>query len=119
MNPPIILLTTLFFGLVGSLEPAFQKAQEKKMQRREDSMKAYDEWNHFMHEEIERVENKDYLLANKKAMLMYLSLEKAQRLKEACLEKEKKSKIEQQKEDPQYYIVFCSDKDQPFKEISE
>ena len=119
MNPQTMLLTVLAFGFTGLIAPELQKAQEKAQERREASTKAYDEWNHFMHEEIERVENEDYLLANKKAMLMYLSLEKAQRLKEACLEKEKKSKIEQQKEDPQYYIVFCSDKNQPFKEVTK
>ena len=117
MNPPIILLTAFAFGFAGLTAPELQKAQEKAMQRQEASMKAYDKWNHFMHEEIEHVEDKDYLLANKKAMLMYLSLKEAERLKKACLEKEKKSKIEQHKEDPQYYIVFCSDKNQPFKEV--
>lgn len=119
MNPPVMLLTALAFGFVGLITPELQKAQEKAMQRQEDSMKAYDKWNHFMYEEIERVEKQDYLIANKKAMLMYLSLKEAERLKKACLEKEKKSKIEQQKEDPQYYIVFCSDKNQPFKELTK
>jgi hypothetical protein len=101
--------------------PQIQALKEAKLAKleaeQEASQKAYDKWNHTLHEQIEYVEDKDYLLANKKARLGYLSLDKAQRLKNDCIEKEKKSKIEQQKKDPSYYIVFCSDKDQPFKEV--
>jgi hypothetical protein len=102
-------------------DPQIQAVRQAKLAKlaaeQEASQKAYDEWNHTLHEQIEYVEDKDYLLANKKAYIWYLSFDKAQRLKDDCLDKEKKSKIEQQKEDPNYYIVFCSDKDQPFKEV--
>ena len=116
----IMTVGALLFIVVAT-NPQIQALREAKLAKleaeREASQKAYDDWNHTLHEQIEYVEDKDYLLANKKARLGYLSLNKAQRLKKDCLDKEKKSKIEQQKEDPNYYRVFCSDKDQPFKEV--
>jgi hypothetical protein len=116
----VMTAASLLFIVVAT-NPQIQALREVKLAKleaeQEASTRAYDEWNHTLYEGIEYVEDKDYLLANKKANLMYLSLDKAQRLKDDCLDKEKKSKIEQQKEDPSYYIVFCSDKDQPFKEV--
>lgn len=120
----VMTAASLLLCMAIMTNPQIQALREAKLAKlakleteQEASQKAYDEWNHTLYEQIEYVEDKDYLLANKKANLMYLSLDKAQRLKDACLDKDKKSKIEQQKEDPNYYIVFCSDRDQPFKEI--
>jgi beta-N-acetylglucosaminidase len=114
----VVSAVSLLICMAIIADPQIQASKEAKLAaEREASTRAYDEWNHTLHERIKYVEDKDYLLANKKAYICYLSLDKAQRLKEDCLDKEKKSKIEQQKEDPNYYRVFCSDKDQPFKEV--
>ncbi len=113
----VIGAVSLLLCMAIMTNPQIQASREAKSEaEREAFTRAYDEWNHTLYEQIEYVEDKDYLLINKKANLMYLSLDKAQRLKNACLDKDKKSKIEQQKEDPNYYIVFCSDRDQPFRE---
>jgi hypothetical protein len=44
MNPPILVLSVLAFGFANLLAPTFKQIEEKEMQKREASTKAYDKW---------------------------------------------------------------------------
>jgi len=106
MNPPIMLLTALAFGFVGLTAPELQKAQEKAMQRQEDSMKAYDEWNHKQNVMIEEYEQGQIMLNT--GSVHTIPITSVEKLQHIC---EQKKGIFSKKEDPEwnhdYFILYC------------
>jgi hypothetical protein len=106
MNPPIMLLTVLAFGFTGLIAPELQKAQEKAQERREASMKAYDEWNHEQNVIQEQLEQEREMLRT--GSVHAVPVTSVEWLKYIC---ERNKGTFSKKEDPEwnhdYFILYC------------
>ena len=106
MNPPIMLLTVLAFGFTGLIAPELQKAQEREMQRREDSMKAYDKWNHEQNVMQEEYQQGQIMLNT--GSVHAIPATSVESLKYIC---ERNKGTFSKKEDPEwnhdYFILYC------------
>jgi len=106
MNPPIILLTAFAFGFAGLLAPELQKVQEKEMQRREASTKAYDKWVHHQNVIQEQLEQEREMLGT--GSVHAVPVTSVEWLKYIC---ERNKGTFSKKEDPnwnsEYFILYC------------